>query len=260
MRNDPQTLASLQQSYFLYKGLAKAGHGLAALDDMTGNVVSGGLRKIGERFEWLGTQVRRRARNDLGFSQRTAQNAGDIAEIAAQIFVPTVAGNVVKPFVAAGITKFRANVAGAFTRVGEGVISGESIGLSWTGNWFERGYAFERYLERIFPEAKLPDRFKTFDFFEKGTAISAKTLDTNTLSRITKPELVRYQTNSYINSMIDFTEYELEGVRLTSSQITAKELHLAIPANASPIHMQQIMHSVQYGVYNGIKVVVTKVK
>jgi hypothetical protein len=42
--------------------------------------------------------------------------------------------------------------------------------------------------------------------------------------------------------------------------IKAKELHLAIPANISTVHMQQIIHSVQHGLDNGIKVVITKVK
>jgi hypothetical protein len=224
---------------------------------MTGNVVPGGLRKLGEGFEWLGTQVRRRARNNLGFSQRTAQNAGDIAEIAAQIFVPTVAGDVVKPFVAAGITKFRANVAGAFTRVGEGAISGESIGLSWTGNWFERGYAFENYLATKLPaDWRLSPGFKTFDFFGDGKAISAKTLDTNTLARIANPETVRYTVNGYINKMIDFTEYK----HLHASDISLKELHLAIPANTSSIHMQQIARSIDYGNLNGVKIIITKVQ
>jgi filamentous hemagglutinin len=139
--------------------------------------------------------------------------------------------------------------------------------MSWLGNRFERGYAFEKFLEGLFPGAKLPDRFKIFDFFRvedqvarTGTAISAKTLDTNTLARIAKPETVRHTINGYINKMLDFTEYELEKFKLTFSQITAKELHLAIPANTSAVHMQQINRSIQYGLDNGVKVFITKVK
>jgi hypothetical protein len=120
IRDNPQMIARLQQSYFLYKGLAKIGQGVAALDDMTGNFASKALRKIGEGFEYLGTQVRRTMRDDLGFSQRTAQNVGDLAEIAAQVLAPAAVSSVAKSsFVAAGVAKFRSNVAGAFTRAGE---------------------------------------------------------------------------------------------------------------------------------------------
>jgi filamentous hemagglutinin len=151
---------------------------------------------------------------------------------------------------------------GAVTKSTAAVVDGSKIGMSWAGNWFERGYAFEKFLETLFPGAKLPDRFKTFDFFKKATgeAISAKTLDTNTLARIARPETVRYTINGYINKMLNFTTHELEKFKLTPEMITAKELHLAIPANTSPIHMQQIEHCIQYGIDNRVKVVITKVK
>jgi filamentous hemagglutinin len=200
-------------------------------------------------------------RDDLGFSQRTAQNAGDLAEIAAQVLAPAAVSSIAKSsFVAAGITKFRNNVTGAFTRAGEGVISGKSIGMSWTGNWFERGYAFENYLGTLpeFAPHRLPPNFKTFDFFDRsiGKAISVKTLDTNTLARIANPETVQHQINGYINKMLDFSKYK----HIKASDIISKELHLAVPANTSPIHMQQIMRSVEYGNLNRVKVLVTKVK
>lgn len=113
----------------------------------------------------------------------------------------------------------------------------------------------------MFPGAKLPYGFKTFDFFERrnGVAISAKTLDTNTIARINKPELVRYQINGYINKMVDFTEDRFERLP-TREMITSMELHLGIPANTSKVHMQHTMHSVNYGAMNGVKVVITKVK
>jgi hypothetical protein len=272
MRDDPKFYASesyarLQQSYLLYKGFAKVGQGLAAVDDMLLNYPSKALHAVGEGFEWLGTQARRFARDNLGFSQRIAQNAGDITELAAQIFAPAAIGSVAKSsVVAAGVTKFRNNVAGAFARVGEGVISGESIGLSWTGNWFERGYAFENYIASKLPSNwRLPLNFKTFDFFGDGKAVSVKTLDTNTLARIANPETIRYQINGYINKMIDFTEHRRhnefgERVLLNRSKISNMELHLAVPANTSPMHLRQIMHSVQHGVDNGVEVIVTKVK
>ncbi len=91
LQNDPEQLASLEAGYFIFKGAAKVGEGMSALDDATGNVVSGALHKIGEGFEWLGTHIRRFMRDDLGFSQRVAQNTGDTVQIAAEIFAPGAA-------------------------------------------------------------------------------------------------------------------------------------------------------------------------
>jgi hypothetical protein len=120
IRANPEAYARMQMGYFLYKGLAGLGHGLSNLDDMTGNLASGFFHKVGEGFEWLGTQVRRVARDDLGFSQRIAQNIGDAAEIAAQIFAPAAVGSIAKSsLVAAGVTKFRSNVVGACAKVAE---------------------------------------------------------------------------------------------------------------------------------------------
>jgi filamentous hemagglutinin len=203
-------------------------------------------------------------RDDLGFSQRTAQNAGDLAEIAAQVLAPAAVSSVAKSsFVAAGITKFRNNVAGAFTRAGEGVISGKSIGLSWTGNWFDRGYAFENYLATLpeFAPHRLPPNFKTFDFFNQrtGKAISVKTIDTNTVSRIANPNLIQYQINGYINKMLDFTEYSLQGQPIRSDMILSRELQLAVPVTTNSQQMQQVMNAIEYGRLNDVSVIITKV-
>jgi hypothetical protein len=59
-------------------------------------------------------------RDDLGFSQRIAQNAGDLAEIAAQVLAPAAVSRVAKlSSVASGVTKFRNNIVNAFTKATE---------------------------------------------------------------------------------------------------------------------------------------------
>lgn len=47
-QNNPEVLAKLSAGYALYKGAAKLGQGVSALDDATGNVVSGAMHKLGE--------------------------------------------------------------------------------------------------------------------------------------------------------------------------------------------------------------------
>ena len=108
IQNNPDALGKLGASYAVYKAAAGVGHGLVALDDATGNVVSGGMHKLGDAFEWIGTHTRRFVRDDLGYSQRTAQNLGDATQIAAEIFNPgkvfAATGAVTK---ISGISKFK---------------------------------------------------------------------------------------------------------------------------------------------------------
>jgi hypothetical protein len=263
VRSDPEIIDSVAASYFINKGLAKVAQSVdtvfSVLDDATGNVFSGLMHKLSDGIDSAFERVEHEMISG-GMPAAIAQNLADIGNISTQIFAPGAVGKA--GAAVASVTKLRGAMLGAVTKSSVSVIDGSKIGMSWAGNWFERGYAFEKYLESVFPGAKLPDRFKTFDFFRKkdGLAISAKTLDTNTLSKIANPGTVRYTINGYINKMINFTEYTLEKFPLDSSMITAKELHLAIPASTSPIHMQQIMRSVQHGMDNGIKVVITKVK
>ena len=268
LRSNPEFCRDIAAGYFVFKGLATVGHGVGAafrvVDDATGNVLSWAAHKIGEGFEAAG-RAAERGLTSLGAPTMVAQNLADVGEISAQIFGPAAIGSVAKTAaIASGVTKFSNAALGVVTKAAGSVIDGSTIGVNWATNWFERGYAFEKYLKTLFPGAKLPYGFKTFDFFKlenkvTGIAISAKTLDTNTLARIAKPETIKHTINGYINEMINFTEDHF-GRFPTADMIVTKELHLAIPANTSPAHMQQITHAVNYGSMNGIKVVITKVK
>ncbi|MBR1734570.1 MAG: HNH endonuclease [Alphaproteobacteria bacterium] len=53
------------------------------------SAIRGGLSLIGEALDWVGTHTRRFMRDDLGFSQRVAQNVGDGAELIAGFFGPS---------------------------------------------------------------------------------------------------------------------------------------------------------------------------
>jgi hypothetical protein len=264
MRSDPEIIDSMAASYFINRGLAKIGQGIGtvfgALDDATGNVLSGWMHKLSDGIDSAFERIERGMISG-GMPEVVAQNLADVGNISTQIFAPGALGKAGAAM--AGVTKFRGAMLGAATKSTATVVDGSKIGMSWFGNWFERGYAFENYTASILPASwRLPKNFKTFDFFdrENGLAISAKTLDTNTLSRIANPEMVRYTVNGYINKMVDFSGHTLEKFPLTSDMIAAKELHLAIPGNTSAIHMQQIKHCVSYGERNGVKVTVIKVK
>lgn len=128
LQNDPEQLATLEAGYFIFKGAAKIGEGISALDDATGNVVSETLRKIGEGFEWLGTYTRRFMRDDLGFSQRVAQNTGDSVQIAAEIFAP---GAATKGITAAGRIATKSAAKARFARNLSSAYSANRTQLNW---------------------------------------------------------------------------------------------------------------------------------
>ena len=94
---------------------AKLGDGLSALDDITCNVVSGAMHKFGEGCEWLGTHTRRLLRDDLGLSQRFAQNAGDVVQLIAEFFAPgAVAKGISSASKIVGAAKFRSALGERF--------------------------------------------------------------------------------------------------------------------------------------------------
>ncbi len=266
-KNNPEVLAKLSTGYMLYKGVAKVGEGISALDDVTGNVVSGAMNKIGEGFEWLGTHTRRYVRDDLGFSQRVAQNTGDIAKLTAEIFAPATvfktAGSISK---VVGASKFRATLGEKFGLF-KGEVSATKIGLDWNGTILGEqsyGMAFENYVATLpeFRDIRLPKNFKTFDFWEerKGRAISVKTLNTNTTARLLNPESIYHTLKRYVDKTVEFTEYG-KGLEkpIASTDILSKEIQLGIPADTGLAQMQQIQRAVDYGKLHNVKVVITRI-
>ena len=268
-QNNPEVLAKLGVSYAFYKGAAKIGHGISALDDATGNVVSGAMHKLGEGFEWLGTHTRRFVRDDLGFSQRVAQNVGDATQLIAEFFAP---GTVIKGIGSAskivGASKFRAAIGERFGLF-KGDISGAKIGLNWEGAiGGETGYgmAFENWLAKLpeFSGIRLPKNFKTFDFWDRtsGRAVSAKTLNTNTPARLLNPDGIYGTLKGYVDKTLDFTGYSKGMVppeSLDVRMIRTREIQLGIPANTGKAQMEQIQRAIDYGRLNNVDIKITRI-
>ncbi|MBQ7673607.1 MAG: hypothetical protein IJT36_03660, partial [Alphaproteobacteria bacterium] len=256
-QNNPEVLAKLGVSYAFYKGAAKIGHGISALDDATGNVVSGAMHKLGEGFEWLGTHTRRFVRDDIGLGQRVGQNVGDATQLIAEFFAP---GTVIKGIGSAskivGASKFRAAIGERFGLF-KGDISGAKIGLNWEGAiGGETGYgmAFENWLAKLpeFSGIRLPKNFKTFDFWDRtsGRAVSAKTLNTNTPARLLNPDGIYGTLKGYVDKTLDFTGYSKGMVppeSLDVRMIRTREIQLGIPANTGKAQMEQIQRAIDYG-------------
>lgn len=141
-------------------------------------------------------------------------------------------------------------------------VSNHNIGIKWGEGVQGQGMPWEDYLAGTMPGTKLPQNFKTFDFYDSitGVAISAKTLNTMTKARIAEPTKVYNTLKKHIDSAANFTNYKLSGMPLTSDMIKNRALAVAIPKNTTSIQWEQINKAIQYGKQNNIKINITVVE
>jgi filamentous hemagglutinin len=108
----------------------------------------------------------------------------------------------------------------------------------------------------------LPFTFKTFDFFDESTglAISAKTLDTQTGSRLGNPKQICSILKKYVNDVARFTRDRVGKKIVLSSDISVREIHLAIPTGTTKAQWDQINRAVAYGQQKNVAIKITEVK
>lgn len=142
----------------------------------------------------------------------------------------------------------------------------ETAGIVWGKGLREQGIGegdtgWEKYLASLDPDAKLlPPGSTGFDLFKAATgeAISAKTLDTKTMSYIRKPQEVYRTVKGYVDDVFDYEprrDFDVD-----PALITSKTIQLAVPEQTSPTQWRQLLRAVIYGKDNGVKVVITRIK
>ena len=135
----------------------------------------------------------------------------------------------------------------------------EGTGIRWGGGIQDQGLPWEDYLQRTYSaEARLPKNFESFDFYDAvtGRAISAKTLDTTTPSRIAKPNQIYGTLKGYVDKMAVEKTRSLSGVRLTPDMIASKRLDLAVPEGTSQTAVTEISRAVDYAQSRGVELLV----
>jgi len=134
-------------------------------------------------------------------------------------------------------------------------------GIIWGRGIQGQGMPWEDYLAGQLPAgSRLPANFKTFDFYDidTGNAISAKTLNTTTASRVADPSKIYYSLKGNVDAIVNFDKpYTLSGTTLDPALITSRELRVAVPVETTPAQWQHINRAIQYGQDNGVKVIVT---
>ncbi|MBZ6387000.1 MULTISPECIES: endonuclease toxin domain-containing protein [Pantoea] len=129
---------------------------------------------------------------------------------------------------------------------------------------YETGHAFGRLCRKTLPQTtdRLPVGFRAFDYYDATTktAYSVKTLDTQTRSRLNKPNQLYSSVKENITKGMNFNGDTRLGINLDSSMISNKEIKLAIPESTTPEQWAKINRAIEYRSTQGIKVNVTQVK
>ncbi len=116
----------------------------------------------------------------------------------------------------------------------------------WGQGINNQGKLWESFLQKSLPEGTLnlndiKSNFKAFDFYTSdGVAISAKTMDTIGSKTYQTSKNITSVLNSYVNKMLKFDGDGRGIFQLRETDITAKELHLAIPSKTTSTQMQAI--------------------
>ncbi|WP_223882185.1 hypothetical protein [Kluyvera genomosp. 3] len=142
-------------------------------------------------------------------------------------------------------------------------VSAADIGLKWGQGNMKQGMPWVDYVGTSLPaDARLPPRFKTFDYYDGATktAVSAKSLDTQTLSRLNKPNQLYTKVKGDIDAAAKFETYTLSKTPLDSSMISNREIQLAVPANTTKTQWTETNRAIEYGKSQGVTVKVTQVK
>ena len=142
-------------------------------------------------------------------------------------------------------------------------VSAAEIGMTWGKGISKQGMPWEDYIgTQLKSYDRLPANFKTFDYYDASSkvAVSVKSLDTQAMSRLSKPNQIYGTIAKDINSAANFSGYALSRVELTSSAIASREIQLAIPASTTKTQWAEINRAIEYGKSQGVKVVITQVK
>ncbi|WJV51942.1 VENN motif pre-toxin domain-containing protein [Prodigiosinella aquatilis] len=142
-------------------------------------------------------------------------------------------------------------------------VSASEIGMQWGQGNIKQGMPWEDYVGKALPEnARLPQNFKTFDYYDPmtRTAVSAKSMDTQTMAKLANPNQVYSSIKGNIDAAAKFDSYTLSRRTLDSSMITSREVQLAVPTATTSAQWTEINRAIEYGKNKGVTVKVTQVK
>jgi hypothetical protein len=159
-------------------------------------------------------------------------------------------------------TKIKEIAKGAGKSITKPVTKAET-GIEWGKGIQKQGMPWEDFVgKELSAGSRLPPNFKTFDYYDPVTkkAVSVKTLDTTTPAKIANPKQIFNTLKNNIDAAANFTRHDLRGSTVLSTDISSREIRLAVPATTNKVQWQQIHRAIDYGKSRGVKVIVTEVK
>ncbi|WP_214073231.1 RHS repeat-associated core domain-containing protein [Mucilaginibacter sp. dw_454] len=120
---------------------------------------------------------------------------------------------------------------------------------------FSRGLDIEGALG-----GNLPKNFPVIDRFANGVATSIKSIDLTAQTYQNASNLMS-RLKGYVNSVAKFEGNNFGGFRINASEITSRELNIAIQDGKATTEQLNVLEQVrQYGAQNGVNVKITKVQ
>jgi len=142
-----------------------------------------------------------------------------------------------------------------------GNVDNADIEIEWNGGIKGQGDPWELYVQQKYPNVeKLAPGSKTFDHFDPifGDAISSKTLNTWTYSRVTNPQSIYGTLTRYVNAAANYSPRA--SIDVDPARIRTKAIQLAVPEYTSQEQWQYIGRAIQYGRQKGVSVMVTRIQ
>ncbi|WP_238157656.1 hemagglutinin repeat-containing protein [Aeromonas salmonicida] len=165
-------------------------------------------------------------------------------------------GLLAKDVTKAAISFMSRNTATATVKASE-------VGIKWGQGNMKQGMPWEDFVGKSLPtDARLPKNFKTFDYYDGATktAVSAKTMDTQTMAKLANPNQVYSSIKGNIDAAAKFETAKLSGQEIRASMISNREIQIAVPSNTTKIQWTEINRAIEYGKSQGVIVKVTQVK
>jgi RHS repeat-associated protein len=130
-----------------------------------------------------------------------------------------------------------ADAALSIATLGQGTLGTRAVQSVWGLGWAARGQQIEAALG-----ANLPSSFPVIDRFTNGIATSIKSMDLGATTYQSIGSLAS-KLNSYIDAVAGFAGARFGGAAVDASQITARELQLAIPTGGASAAQQAALNA-----------------
>jgi len=140
------------------------------------------------------------------------------------------------------------------------LLNNSEIKIVWRKAIDKQGEPLEDYLEIENPDLmRLKPKATGFDLFNQVTkeAISAKTMNTLSISYIKRPQKIYETVTGYVNKAVNYKR--VKQIDLDPADIDSKSIYLAIPEWTSPIQWRYLMRAIIYGKDNGVSVMIIRV-